>query len=749
MSILLLRREFLLGMGLLSAGLAVGTNAVAAPNTPAPFDPTLPKGDGFQPNLFVHVTSDNRVSIVCQRSEMGQGARSSIPALIADELGAELAKIEIVQAPGDARYGDQNTDGSHSIRGSYLELRRLGAAARMMLISAAAKRWKVAEKDCDTENGKVIHAASKRSLTFGEVANEAAKLSLPSEKAITLRAKLRWSGTELPLVDAPAIVTGKAIYGADVKLPGMLYAVILRPPVPAGTVKSFDPKRASAVPGVVKLFQLPNIKKPFGYQPLGGIAVIAKNTWAAMRGQAVLDVVWDHGDNAKYESKAFREGMIASLAKRGKTWRDKGDIEKALAGAKKKVTAIYSTPHLAHSTMEPPAAVAQIVNGKCEIWAPTQNPQAARKEVADALGLKVEDVTIHVTLLGGGFGRKSKPDFVVEAALVAREAKAPVCLQWTRPDDLQHDYYHSTSAQELVAAIDEQNKVVGWRHKTAFPPIGSTFSDTASGGEGEVGQGVTDIPLDVPNLHAECCDARAHARIGWLRSVANTYHAFAVQSFIDEVAFELKKDPLDMRLELLGPPRKVTEADLGVKHIPNYGQSLEEHPIDTARFRDVLKRITDACNWRDRAKSGRALGLAVHRSFLAYIACVVSVARAPDGKIKVDEAWITADVGTIVNLERVRSQLEGAVLFALSHAMYGEISMKDGVTQQQNFRDYRLMRIKEAPSAIHVDVVKSDAPPSGVGEPGVPPVAPALANAVFALTNQRIRDLPLVRTVPL
>lgn len=754
MSVLLLRRSFLTGLGLAAAGLTLGAHVHAAPKLPVPTEPELKdatskKGGGFQPNYFVHIAPDDTVSIVCQRSEMGQGVRSSIPALIADELGADLPRIKIVQAPGDARYGDQNTDGSHSIRGNYKELRQLGAVARMMLISAAAKRWKVPEKDLDTQDGRVVHAASKRELKFGELANEAAKLPLPDAKAIVLREKLRWSGGALPLVDGPDIVTGKAVYGADIRLPGMLTAVVLRPPVTGGVVKNFVEKDALAVPGVKKLVQLPRIAKPFAFKALGGIAVVADNTWAAMRGRAALDVTWDDGDNARYDSRDFKKELLAALGKPVKTWRDKGDVEKAFPAAAKVVNAAYYAPHLAHATMEPPACVAKVDGKTCEVWAPTQNAQAAKKAVADALGFKEEDVTIHVTLLGGGFGRKSKPDFCVEAALIAKEAGAPVRVQWTRPDDLGHDYYHAVSAQLLTAGVDAAGKVTAWRHRSAFTPIQSTFTDTKAGGEGEMQQGVIDLPLDVPNVRAENCEAQAHVRIGWLRSVANVYHAFAGQSFMDELAHELGKDPLAMRLELFGPGKVRSLADLGLERLPNYGQSLDEHPIDTTRHRRVLERVAANADWTNRKQKGRALGIAVHRSFLAYIAAVVSVVKKPDGKIAVDEAWICADVGTVVNMERVKSQLEGAVLFGLSHALYGEITMKNGVVEQQNFRDFRLLRIKEAPRAVHVDVIASNAPPSGVGEPGVPPIAPALANAIFALTGQRIRELPLVRSVAL
>jgi isoquinoline 1-oxidoreductase beta subunit len=489
------------------------------------------------------------------------------------------------------------------------------------------------------------------------------------------------------------------------------------------------------------------VKKPFAFQPLGGFAVVADTTWAAMRGRAALDVTWAGGENATHDSRAYRAELTSALDSPGRVGRSVGDADAALARAKRKVEATYHVPHLAHASMEPPVAVARIDGDRCEIWAPTQSPDEAREEVAKALGIDKSQVTVHVTMLGGAFGRKAKHDFVIEAALAAKAAEAPVRLQWTRDDDLRHDYYHTTCAQRLVAGLDDAGKLTAWRHRTAFPPIGSTFEGATFASGGEMGQGITDLPLAIPNVRAENCPAIAHTRIGWLRSVSNINHAFAVQSFIDEIAHARGVDPKDNLLDVLGPARIVKPAELGVEKVPNYGQPLEEHPIDTARHRRVLERATDLSRWSDRKRNGRALGLAVHRSFLTYVAVVVSVARGKDERIGVDEVWIVADAGRIVNLERVRAQLEGAVIFALSHALYGEITMKDGATEQKSFRDYRLMRIAEAPRQIHTDVIASDRPAGGVGEPGVPPVAPALTNALFALTGQRVRELPVVRSL--
>lgn len=744
------RRSVLEGMGLVAAGLGLEVFLPARAHA-APMPTSLPAvpTEGLRANVFVHVAPDGVVTIVCHRSEMGQGVRSSLPVLIADELGADMAHVKVVQGDGDEAYGDQNTDGSSSVRKIFDDLRYAGATARTMLVAVAAKRWKVAPAECEARDHAVFHKGTQRSLRFGELASDAAKLKVPKKQAVTLRprSELKHLGKELPLLDGPDIVTGRAVFGADIVLPGMRTAVIARPPVAGGRVARYDASRTLAVPGVRQVVELPAATKPFLFQPLGGLAVVADHTWAAMKGRAALDVTWEGGDNAVYDSAAYREQLLEVIGRPGKVVRNVGDAEGALAKAAKRVQATYNTPHLAHAPMEPPAAVAKVENGTCEVWATTQNPQAARSEVAKALGLDPSKVTVHVTLLGGGFGRKSKPDYVVEAALLAKAVGAPVRVQWTREDDVRHDYYHSTSAQRLEAGLDADGKVVAWHQRIAFPPIGSTFSDATFAGDGELGQGILDLPLTIPHVRMENCEARAHTRIGWLRSVANIYHAFSVQSFIDELAHERGADPRDMLLEVLGPSRVVTPKDLGVAKVPNYGQSIEEHPVDTARLRRVIERVTGLARWDERKREGRALGLAAHRSFLTYVAVVVAVVKDADERIRVDEAWIVADAGTIVNMERVRAQMEGAVVFGLSLGLYGAITMKDGATVESNFRDYRLARIAETPKRIHVDIIPSDGRPGGVGEPGVPPVAPALANAVFALTGTRVRELPLVKTV--
>jgi isoquinoline 1-oxidoreductase beta subunit len=526
--------------------------------------------------------------------------------------------------------------------------------------------------------------------------------------------------------------------------------VIARPPVVGDGVASFDAAAALTIAGVKHVIELPAPRKPYRFQPWGGVAVLADNTWAALRGRKALNVKWrGGGENAEYDSQAYAGALTTAVRAPTKVLREVGDVEAALAKAAKRVEAEYYVPHLPHAPMEPPVAVARFTHGgeHCEIWAPTQNPQAARTEAARVLGWPEEKVTVHVTFLGGAFGRKSKADFVSEAVLLAQQAKVPVRVQWTREDDLQHDYYNTVSKQQLTAGLDERGSVIAWRHRTAFPPIGTVFGGGLEPSSGDLQQGVLDFGIAVPNLRAEAAVAPAHVRIGWLRSVYNIFHAFAQNCFIDEIAHARGADMRDVLLALYGEPRRITSFEqLGVKEMRNYGAPLDKHPVDMGRQRRVVERVTELSRWSRRREEGRALGLAAHRSFLSYTAAVVSMVRDERGAARVDEAWIVIDAGKVMNLDRVRSQMEGSVIFGMSLALYGAITMKNGAVEQSNFHDLKLVRIGQAPRKIHVDVIRSDGAPGGVGEPGLPPVAPAIANAVFALTGQRVRELPIVKS---
>lgn len=758
--LIIARRSFLRGLNLAVGGLTLGYAAAQKPtnepgNAPGPKPVTGSQAieasaPGLNPNVFLHVAPDGLVTIVCHRSEMGQGIRSSLPVLIADELGAQMARVKIRQADGDVVYGDQNTDGSNSVRGFYEDLRRAGATARMMLIETAASRWKVRADECLARDHLVTHRPTNRSFGFGDLALGAAKRKIPDAKKVVLRPRgeLTALTPNMPLLDGPAYVTGQAIFGADVRLPGMLTAVIARPPVVGGSIARFDSARALAVPGVVKVVEMPQPQAPWHFQPWGGLAVVAEHTWAAMRGRAALDITWAPGPNAAYDSAVFREALSKAVSEPGQVARKVGDAEAALKSASRIVEAEYHVPHLPHLPMEPPVAVARMVGDLCEVWAPTQNPQAAQKEVARVLGVPLEKVRVHVTFLGGAFGRKAKADFCSEAAVLTKALGVPVRVQFTREDDLRHDYVNTVSTNRLTAGLDASGKAVAFRYRTAFPSIQSLFGEPPTPEVEDLQQGVLDLAFAVPNLTAEIGVATSHTRIGWLRSVYNIFQGFSIGSFVDELAQARRADCRDVWLELIGPSRQLSLSELGVKKLKNYGMPIETHPVDAGRLRNVIERVTRAARWDERGRDGRFLGLAAHRSFLSYAAAVVSMVKRPNGKLAVDEVWIALDAGIIVNADRVRSQMEGSVIFGMSLALYGAITMKNGAIEQENFRDGgRIVRIGEAPRKTWVDIVQSDAAPGGVGEPGVPPIAPAIANALFALTGQRVRELPLIKAM--
>jgi isoquinoline 1-oxidoreductase beta subunit len=686
--------------------------------------------------------------ITVARSEMGQGVRTALPMIIADEMEADWERIKVTQAVGDKKFGDQNTDGSTSVRNFVREIRLFGATAREMLVAAAAQTWKVPRAQCQAKNHAVIHKGSNRSLGYGELVKVAATLPVPAEKKVKLKAAkdFRYIGKSKPLVDGVALTTGTGVFGGDVILTGMLTAAIARPPALGAKLVSFDKQKALAIKGVKAVETLAVVDLPTGFAPKGGVAVIAENTWAALEGRRALSIQWGPSPHAGYDSKKFRQALESEVSKPGRVVRKQGDFDKALKAAKSTHSASYYMPHLAQAPMEPPAAVARIEDGLCEVWAPTQDPQTARAEVAKALAISEDKVTMNVTLLGGGFGRKSKPDFIVEAALLAKKVGRPVRVQWSRDDDLQHGFYHTVSAQRLDAALDGQNKVIGWRHRTAFPAIAATFAPgVKSAGVGELGMGVVDLPFAIPNVRMENGEAEAHLRIGWMRSVANMHHAFAVGSFVDELAALAKVDARQFWLDLLGKPRKLKGTAMGVEgEFWNYGIEGPAKDIETGRLSRVIEVVTERAGWKDRGK--RAMGLAAHRSFGTYVAVVIEVEpRDKSGRMRLLRAHAVMDCGQVIHRERVQAQIEGGLVFGLSLAIHGEITAQGGAVVQRNFTDYPVLRIHEMPREVDVHIIDSSAISGGVGEPGVPPVAPALCNAIFAATGQRVRELPLAR----
>ena len=733
------RRSFLAALGITGGGLVLGVGC--GPGGLISWGAEEP----FEPNVFLSIDTAGLVTIVVSRSEMGQGVRTAMPMIVADELEADWARVRVVQGIGDPKYGDQNTDGSTSGRNHFMPLRQAGATARAMLEAAAAGTWGVPASEVEARNHEVVHAASGRTLGYGDLVEAASKLPVPEASAVTLkdRSAFRYIGKDLPVLDGPHIVTGKAMFAIDVTRPGMKHAVIARPPVYGGKVRSVDGAAALAVAGVERVITLAGTPPPAGFQPLGGVAVVARNTWAALEGRNALVIDWEHGPNVSYDSDAYARELEQTAGQPAKVVREDGDVDRALSTAAKVVRADYYAPHLAHAMMEPPAALAEVTGDRCEVWACTQSPQGARDEVATALGIPKENVTVNVTLLGGAFGRKSKPDFAVEAALLSKEVGAPVKVTWSREDEIRHGYYHTVTAQHLEGALDRNGRVTGWLQRSVFPSISSTFApDVTYPDAGELSLGFADLPFAIPAVRCESGPAQAHVRIGWFRSVNNVPHAFAAGSFVGELAAAARRDERDFLLELIGPPRHVTPALVGMTY-DNYGASMDVHPIDTARFRRVVELASEKAGWGRTLPKGHGLGIAVHRSFLTYVCTVVEVAVAGDGRISVPQVVTAVDCGIAIHPERVRSQMEGAAVMGVGLALYGQITFKNGEAQQTNFDGFEVTRMTDAPASIDVIIVDSDEPPGGVGEPGLPPLAPALCNAIFAATGTRIRRLPI------
>ena len=741
------RRTFLKGVA------ATGTFALALQLDPLarvnPFAPVTPAAGAatLNPNLFVSIDSTGLVTIVAHRSEMGQGVRTSVPMILADELEADWARVKIAQAVGDKKYGNQYTDGSRSIRHNFDRMRQFGAVARTMLEQAAAKKWDVYSAECKGQNHRVVHVPTGRSFGYGELVETAATLPVPDVMAVALKdpKDFRYIGKPMTSVDFPDMVRGKATYGIDVKLPGMKYAVVEHCPVTYGKVKSFDPSEALKVPGVEKVVEIPQTQPPIVFNTLGGVAVIASNTWSAEQGRKKLKIDWDYGPNVVYDSGVYRRDLEQAAQTDGKIVRQEGDVKAALAAADKVVEATFYVPHFAHATMEPPAAIASVKDGTCEVWSSCQDPQAARATVAGAIGLDEANVTSNVALLGGAFGRKSKPDFAAEAAILSKQLGVPVRVTWTREDDIQHAYYHTVTAQHIKAGLKD-GKVTAWQHRSVFPTIWSTFEkdDPGYGNKIELSLGFLDLPYAIPNISLENGQAKSHVRIGWLRSVNNIPHAFAQNTMANMLAVAAKRDPYEFLLELIGPDRVV---DLSKADYWNYDQTYEEYPIMTDRLKRVLRVAAEQSGYGQKLGPREGIGLAVHRSFTTYVATAVKVKVSNDGKVAIPRVDVAVDAGRVVNPDRVKSQMEGASIYGLTAAAFSEITAEKGRIKQSNFNDYPMARMGNSPREIRVHIVEANEfPPGGVGEPGTPPFAPALTNAIFAATGKRILELPITKS---
>jgi isoquinoline 1-oxidoreductase beta subunit len=726
----------------------------------------MPHGTVNDPHIFVSIDPNGLVTIVATRSEMGTGSRTSLPMVVAEELDADWARVKVVQAPGDEpRYGNQDTDGSRSLRHFLQPMREVGAAMRLMLEMAAAKRWGVDVADVAAGNHEITHKVSGKKLGYGEIAADAAALPTPAVEKLTFKdpGSYRYIGKgTVSIVDLFDITVGHAGYGGDHRLPGQRYAVIARPPVVGGKIVSVDDTEATKIPGVERVIKFQGWQPPgTKFLPVGGVAVIARNTAAAIKGREALKIVWDDGPNKSYDSTKYRAELEAAVRAPGQVVRSDGDADAALKSAAKVITAEYYLPHIAHATMEPPAALvsvtsgtekvgeaqAKVSGGTCEVWAPVQSPWGTREDVAKLLNIPVENVTVHVTLLGGGFGRKSKCDFVLEGALLSKEIGAPVQVQWTREDDIRNGFYHAVAVERIDAGLDASNKVVAWRHRSASPTILSTFKAGSDHQAAfEVSMGMTDLPFAIPNIKCETGKADAHTRIGWFRSVYNIPHGFAIQSFAAELAHAMGRDPKDVLLELIGQPRIVDpRATVAKDMFWDYGEPWDSYPIDAGRLRHVAELAAEKAGWGKQLPKGEGMGIAAHRSFVTYVATVVRVAVDDKGNISVPQVDTAIDCGFHVNPERIMSQIEGAAVMGLTLAKYGQISFKNGRVEQGNFDDYQMVRINEAPKVTNVHIVPTpyEVHASGVGEPGLPPFAPALCNAIFAATGKRIRNLPI------
>ena len=739
------RRRFLTGSIVAAGGLVLGVHYYRkfSGGDKLPHDLQADRAT-LHPSVYLGIDPDGTVWIVAHRSEMGTTSRTSLPLVVADELDADWKRVKIEQAIADPRYGDQNTDGSHSIRSFYDAMRVAGATARFMLVQAAARQWGVPPSECDTDLHMVVHRSTNRTTGYGELARAAAKLPVPSKEELKFKPKNRWRyvGKGEVSYDLEALVTGKAIYGTDARVDGMVYASIERPPVLGGKVKSYDDKETLKVAGVRQTMAIDPYTPPPAFQPLGGIAVIADNSWAAFQGRKKLNITWDHGPNETYNSDPYKKGLVETSHQPGKVLRSIGDVDAEFSKGAKVLEADYYVPLLAHASMEPMVALAEFKDGKVTAWAPTQNPQAVQDIVSKELGIAKEDVICHVTLLGGGFGRKSKPDYVAEAAVLSKKVGKPVKVVWTREDDIKFDYYNAVAAMYMKAMLGANGRPTAWLQRSVFPPIPSIFDVNAVYGDpAHMQQGWTDLPYDLPNLRVENGPAKAHVRIGWLRSVANIYHAFAVQCFTDQLAHAAKRDPLEYLLDLIGKPRTI---DFTNVEYPNYGGSFDGYPWDTGRLRRVTEMVAEKSGWGKRKfGKGSGIGIAAHKSFLTYVATVVEVEINDQGEVRIPRVDTVLDAGLVVNPEATRAQFEGAAVFGTSIVRSGEITATNGAIKQSNFQDYPVARINEVPRQTNVYIVDSDAPPAGVGEPGVPPFVAAFCNAVYAATGKRVRDLPI------
>lgn len=708
------RRDFVRITSTATAGLVLGVSASASPRE------KRVGGLAFGP--FIEIGADGLVTVWVTKSDMGQGVRTALPTIVAEELDADWSRVRIRQAHYDRKFGAMGTGGSGSIRSMWKPLRQAGAAARAMLVSAAAAKFGADASTLTVKDGVVTDPKSKRSLTFAQLAEPASKLDVPKDVKLKENAAFKLIGKKVDRIDNRDIVTGKAKYGLDVRVPGMLYASILRSPAFGGKVARLDDTKAKAVPGVRHVVKIDSTGTDL---PWNGVAVVADSTWAAMKGREALDVTWDAGAAAEESTATLRKRLDEDV-KSARSIHDAGNVDRAMSSPAKTVEATYELPYLAHATMEPLNAVASVTADGAELWLGTQFPDWVNASVAHALKLKSEQVKVNVTMLGGGFGRRANPDFAIEAALVSKAAGAPVKVTWTREDDMQHDYYRPASHHHVRAGIDKDNKIVAWHHRFAAPSISAYYdSKSRKPWDSEAG-GLEDLPYAIENIGVDFALVPSVVPRGWWRSVEHSINSFVINSFLDEIARETGRDPIELQLSLLTAGKKMGTGDF---------------PFEADRLRRVIEIVRDQSGWGGaRPGEGRGRGFAAQWSFLSYAAQVAEVSMK-DGEVKVERIVCAVDCGTPVNPDGIRAQVEGAIVYGLSAALHEEITIDGGAVQQTNFHDFPLLRINEMPK-VEVHIVPSTAAPTGVGEPGLPPVAPAVANAIFDASGKRLRSLP-------
>ncbi len=708
------RRDFLKTSAAIGGGLCI---AAYVPELAArPLENMPASGAVFAPNAFVRIAPDESVTVIVNHSEMGQGVYTSLPMLLNEELEADWSKIKVESAPVDAAYnhtvfGIQMTGGSTTTPSEWERFRKMGAMARLMLLDAAAQQWGVPASECRVEKGVVTHVASGRKATYGSLAAAASLLKPPANIPLKDPKQFTLVGKPTRRLDTPSKINGTAQFGLDVRLPGMLFALVARPPVFGGKVMSFDAAEALKVIGVRIVEQIPS-----------GVAVIADRFWSAKLGREKLKISWNDGENANLSTSKMLEDFSKQSASPGIVAKKAGDPAAALAAAAKTITAEYDVPYLAHAMMEPLNCVVDLRADSCEIWTGTQFETVDRANAAQVAGLPPEKVQIHTTLLGGGFGRRANPasDFVVEAMHVAKIAKAPVKVVWTREDDLAGGWYRPMWHDRFVAGLDAAGNPVAWTHTIVGQSIteGTPFAAYTINKEGVDStsvEGAADILYGIPNLQVDLHSPKIGVPVQWWRSVGHSHTGFSVESFFDEVAHAGGKDPHELRRKLLATQPRMSA---------------------------VLNLVAEKAGWGKPLPPGRGRGIATHFSFDSYVAQVVEASVEKDGAVRVHRVVCAVDCGRTVNPDIVKAQMEGGIIFGLTAALKTEITLENGRVQQTNFHDYQMLRMFQSPE-IEVHIVPSEQNPTGVGEPGVPPVAPALTNAIFAATGKRVRRLPI------